>query len=156
MDTASTANDEWAATMTREARELMEMWHGDPDLLDTDPAQALVWLDDQLSEIDTRDFTEDEIRPAMAGVMSLLAETIIKLHGARWETQPEAPAADRHVLVGGRLKGPVRLGPLVMRAFQKPHVSAVEMLNEAELEGRIRMVCLEAPSTPAPVDAGLS
>ncbi|WP_035838909.1 hypothetical protein [Kitasatospora azatica] len=139
MEPSSDASDAWAAAMAEEARELLTMLDGDPGLIDRDPVQALAWLEAELADVDTRDYTEDELRPFMSRVMSLLAEIIIRLHDAQWVTHPGAPPADLHVLAGGRLKAPVRIGPLVTRAFCQPRVSAVAMLNEAESEGRLRV-----------------
>jgi hypothetical protein len=138
--------EDWSAMMSRRARELMGTWSGDPALLDSDPVQALTWLEARLAQSEASGCTQEQLRLTAAHVMAFLGEVIIGLHGAHWATYPVASPPDRHVLQGGRLRAPVRMGPLVLRAFRVPCVSVVAMLSEAELEARIHV----APGAFAP------
>jgi hypothetical protein len=137
METPKPPAEDWAAAMSRQARELLEMRHGDPALLDSDPVQALKWLEAELAGFDAIGFTTSQRRSLAVWVMAFIAEVIIGLYGAHWVTYPLASPTDRHVLQGGRLQAPIRMGPLVLRAFREPRVSVVVMLHAAESEGRI-------------------
>lgn len=132
----------WASDCRRNFQELIQMLGAPAQQVATDLFTVVPYLQAYLSELPLSEFERDDWATLHSDLATVLAEYMIRKHGAAWVVRdaPRAPRGFRFALQVDRpLTGDGVVDPfeVVAQEFKTPPIEVIRMLAAAELTASV-------------------